>query len=79
MKYQVNIPEIPKPTITFEMTEEEARAVLNVVHVRDVHTQGFVAQLQAALEDLMMQIEVDRPIYISRTEQPSQKLPMRGH
>lgn len=31
--------------------------------------------LQAALEDLMRQIEADRPIYISRTEQGSQKLP----
>ena len=30
--------------------------------------------LQGALEDLMRQIEADRPIYISRTEQPSQKL-----
>ncbi len=31
--------------------------------------------LQVALEDLMRQIEVDRRIYIGRTEQPSQKLP----
>jgi hypothetical protein len=31
--------------------------------------------LQAALTDLMEQIEADRPIYISRTEQPSRKLP----
>lgn len=31
--------------------------------------------LQAALEDLMRQVEADQPIYISRTEQPSQKLP----
>ena len=30
--------------------------------------------LQAALEDLMGQVEADRSIYISRTEQPSQKL-----
>lgn len=52
MKYTVNIPEPPKTTITFEMTEEEVRAILEVVHVRDVHTQTFVAQLNAALEDL---------------------------
>jgi len=31
--------------------------------------------LQAALEDLMRQVEDDRAIYISRTKQPSQKLP----
>ncbi|MGC4096666.1 MAG: hypothetical protein QM706_06080 [Nitrospira sp.] len=31
--------------------------------------------LQAVLEDLMQQIEADRPIYISQTEPPSQKLP----
>jgi hypothetical protein len=31
--------------------------------------------LQAALEDLMRQIEADHTIYIRRTEQPSQKLP----
>lgn len=29
--------------------------------------------LQAALEDLMRQVEADRPIYISRTAYPSQK------
>jgi hypothetical protein len=31
--------------------------------------------LQGALEDLMRQVEADRALYLSRTEQPSQKLP----
>jgi hypothetical protein len=31
--------------------------------------------LQETLEDLTRQIEADRPLYISRIEQPSQQLP----
>jgi hypothetical protein len=31
--------------------------------------------LQTALEDLLSQVEADRPIYLHRTEQPSQKPP----